>query len=354
MSKNKSNISKTSGLPPGTIVYTGDEQPSSCKIDLIQFNEEKYERFEAYTWNEIKDKLKDDAVNWIDIDNLNNIALIEEIGNHFNFHYLIMEDIVAVDLLPKIEDYDDYLLFSLKMLELNAKDGQIDIEHISFVLGKNYLISFQEIPGDVFNTIRDRIFNNKGRVRKKQADYLMLVLIDVIVDNYYLILDNLQSNIQVLEEELLSKKSLHSERRILNFRKQLVTIRKNIFPLRDTLRQLIRDESEVVDVNTIKYFRDVYDHVNYVIETSEGFRDNISGLMDLYNSNLNNKLNNIIKVLTIISSIFIPLSFIAGIYGMNFDYMPELRWQYGYPTVLTIMMVLGFGMLIFMIRKKWI
>ncbi len=182
----------------------------------------------------------------------------------------------------------------------------------------------------------------------------MLILIDVIVDSYYAILDDLHSRIQKLEDELLNKTIEQTERRILKIRKRLMLLRKNILPLKDSMRQLLRDEPDLIDETTLKYYRDVSDHINYVTDTIDGFKDNISGLIDLYNSNLNNRLNNIIKVLTIVSSIFIPLSFIAGVYGMNFENMPELQWKYGYYIVLSIMGTLGFGMLVFMIRKKWL
>lgn len=354
MSNQKLKITETTGLPPGALVYTGDATSTTCKVELYRYNEATYKNIKATNWNDIQAELKEDCINWVDIGNLNNTALLEDIGKHYDFHALLLEDILAVDLLPKVEDFGTYLLFSLKMLSLDKNMGSIAIEHVSFVLGKNYLISFQETEGDVFNTIRDRIINNKGRVRRKQADYLMLVLIDVIVDNYYLVLDDLQNRIQQLEDELLSKNLIQTERRILKIRKKLMQIRKNIFPLKDAMRQLMRDEPELIDETTFKYYRDVSDHINYVTETAEGFKDSIAGLMDLYNSNLNNRLNNIIKVLTIISSIFIPLSFIAGVYGMNFENMPELKTENGYYIVLSVMGVLGVGMLVFMIRKKWL
>ena len=347
-------ITDTKGLPPGTLVYTGANSSLENKIELYQYNENEHHFYCAEKWNNIQNSLKNDYINWINVSNLNSIETIEAIGKYFNFHSLILEDILAVDFLPKIEDYENYLLFSLKMLSLNKETNRVQVEHISFVLGNNFLVSFQEKQGDVFDTIRDRIVNNKGRVRRKKADYLMIILIDVIVDNYYTIIDDLSDKIQTLEEELLGKNIETAERKILKIRKRLMLLRKNILPLRESMRQLLRDEPELVDETTLKYYRDVNDHINYVSETIDGYKDNISGLMDLYNSNLNNRLNNIIKVLTIVSSIFIPLSFIAGIYGMNFENMPELQWRYGYYIVLSAMGILGIGMLIFMIRKKWL
>lgn len=354
MKQRKMKITDTKGLPPGTLIYTGDKSASDCKIELYQYNENEHHFLSAENWNDIQKNLKSDCINWVNVSNLNNIETIEAIGKHFDFHALILEDILAVDFLPKVEDYESYLLFSLKMLTLNKELGSVQVEHVSFILSNNHLVSFQEKSGDVFDTIRDRILSNKGRVRRKKADYLMIILIDVIVDNYYTIIEDLADSIQSLEEELLGKNIDTAERKILKIRKRLMLMRKNISPLKETMRQLLRDEPELIDETTLKYYRDVADHINYVTETIDGYKDNISGLMDLYNSNLNNRLNNIIKVLTIISSIFIPLSFIAGVYGMNFENMPELQWHYGYYIVLSVMGVLGFGMLILMIRKKWL
>jgi magnesium transporter len=354
MSNKKSKISETKGLSPGTLVYTGNSEATECKVELHQYNENAHEFHTADNWDAIQQKIKPEYVNWVDVSNLNNIPLIEAIGKHFDFHALLLEDILAVDFLPKVEDYESYLLFSLKMLSLNKDTGSIQAEHVSFVLGNNYLVSFQEKQGDVFDAIRDRIIHSKGRVRRKKADYLMLILIDVIVDNYYAILDDLHNRIQTLKDELLNKTIEQTERRILKIRKRLMLLRKNILPLKESMRQLLRDEPDLIDETTLKYYRDVNEHISYVTETIDGFKDSISGLIDLYDSNLNNRLNNIIKVLTIVSSIFIPLSFIAGVYGMNFENMPELKSQYGYFIVLSVMGTLGFGMLVFMIRKKWL
>jgi magnesium transporter len=349
-------LSQTRGLPPGTPVYTGNKTLHSSLMELYCYDETGFEIVECSTWAELKPKINLGKTNWINIDSISNTKLVEEVSNHFVFHALLLEDIVTVGMLPKFDEYDDHLLFSIKMLSL-GKEGDKDHVHkeqISFVLGRGYLISFQEDEGDVFNVIRERITQNKGRVRRKKADYLMLTLIDVIVDNYLQVLDDLQTRIQHLEEELLSKRIEHTERKILKLRNQIVSLRKSIFPLRESMRQLLRDESDLIEEINMKYYRDVFDHLNYTCESLDGFKDNISGLLDLYSSNLNNRLNNIIKVLTIVSSIFIPLTFIAGIYGMNFDYMPELRYHYGYPIVMGVMALIGFLMFVFMWRKKWL
>lgn len=344
---------KTRGLPPGTPVYTGEVSAVSSNIEIFCYNEITYTYHKSTSWNDITSHINPQQISWININSISNTELIEEIGRHFQFHALLLEDIVTVDMLPKLEEYEGYLQFSLKMITLNSQ-GNVNKEQVSFVLGENYLLSFQENEGDVFNPIRERIIHNKGRVRRKKADYLLMALIDVIVDNYLIVLDELQNKIQLLEEELLGKHIEHAEKHILYLRKQLVSLRKSIFPLRDAMRQLLREEPELIEEVNTKYFRDVLDHIHYTAETLSGFEESINGLMDLYNAIINNRLNNIMKTLTIISSIFIPLSFIAGIYGMNFEYMPELHWKYGYYTVLGVMCMVGIGMMIFMIRKKWL
>jgi magnesium transporter len=349
-----SKLIKTKGLPPGTPIYTGDVTSTVFRMEIFCYDEYIYERTETTDWDEIKNKINAEKTNWININSISNVELIEKIGAAFNFHALLLEDILTVDMLPKLEQYDDHLLFCLKMLSIDAASKNIKKEQISFVLGKHYLISFQEYEGDVFLPIRDRIIHNKGRVRRKKADYLLMALIDVVVDNYLPVLEELQQQIELLEEQLLNKKIELSDRKILMMRKQMGSLMKSILPAREAVRQIIREEPDLIEEINMKYYRDIFDHLNYITATLEGFKDDINGLTDLYNATINNRLNNIMKTLTIISSIFIPLSFIAGIYGMNFDYMPELRWQYGYFMALGIMGLVGITMTAFMIRKKWL
>ncbi len=344
----------TKGHPPGTAIYTGASDSRTARMELFCYNEQDAEKTDSLNWENIAEKFNPEKTNWININSISNVKLIEEIGKHFELHALLIEDIVTVDMLPKAEEYDGHLYISIKMLSVNEEKNLMELEQVSFVLGKNYLLSFQENEGDVLDPIRDRILNNKGRVRRKKSDYLLLTLIDVVVDNYLTVLEYMQEKIQKLEEELLTKAAEDTERKILKLRKQLIMLRKNIFPLRDVLRQLLRDEPEILEEINLKYYRDVSDHLNYTCETLDGFKETMAGLLDLYRSNLNNKLNNIMKMLTIVSTIFIPLTFIAGIYGMNFEYMPELGYKYSYPITLIIMFIIGFSMFWFIWRKKWL
>jgi magnesium transporter len=321
-------------------------------LELISYNREHYERFDSLHVTDLLQEIKSDRVNWINIDGLKNAEVLQCIQQYFNLHALLMEDIQE-DQRPKAEEYDDHLYFTLKMLH-SIKAGSIDYEQISFVLGKHYLITFQEKEGDLFDGLRNRIRLDQGRVRKKGPDYLMYRLIDIIVDNYYTILDNVGERIERIEDELLlEKESEPAFQRIQRIRKELIYLRKAVFPVRDALSKIIKDDTPFIQPETSRYFSDVYDHIVHLVDSIDTYRELSSSLMEVYMNARNNQLNKIIKVLTIISTIFIPLTFLVGVYGMNFDYMPELRWKMGYPMVWVVMILMAFGMLIYFKRKKW-
>lgn len=321
-------------------------------LELITYNRQEYERIDNLDIQDLLAEIKPTRVNWLNVDGLGNKDIIQSIQQHFNLHALLIEDVLD-DQRPKAEEYDDYLFFTLKMLH-SINIGYIDYEQISFVLGPHYLISFQEKEGDLFDGFRNRIRLDQGRVRKKGADYLLYRLIDIIVDNYYTVLDNVGERIERIEEELSEgKTSDFTFQRIQRIRKELIYLRKAVYPVRDALSKLIKDDSPFIQSETVRFFADVYDHVVHLIDSLDTYQDLTASLLDIHINTQNNQLNQIIKVLTIISTIFIPLTFIVGIYGMNFDYMPELRWKYGYPLVMIIMFLLAVGMLIYFKVKKW-
>ncbi len=321
-------------------------------LELITYNREEYEHIDNLTIEDLLAELKPDRVNWLNVDGLSNTEVIQSIQQHFNLHALLIEDVLD-DQRPKAEEYDDYLFFTLKMLH-SIKTGYIDYEQISFVLGPNYLISFQEKEGDLFDAFRNRIRLDQGRVRKKGADYLLYRLIDIIVDNYYSVLDNVGERIERIEDELSEgKTSEFTFQRIQRIRKELIYLRKAVYPVRDAISKLVKDDSPYIQTETTRFFADVYDHVVHLIDSLDTYQDLTTSLLDIHINTQNNQLNKVIKVLTIISTIFIPLTFIVGIYGMNFDYMPELRWQYGYPMVMAFMFALAVSMLIYFKLKKW-
>jgi len=345
--------SKKIGLPPGTIVHIGNKRMEKVKINIIDYNEEHFQEKEVKSAGECFPYKDKSTITWINIDGVHEIKVIEEIGKHFNLHSLILEDIVDTDQRPKIKDYRDYIFIILKMLYCDKKSNEMKVEQVSLILGKNYVISFQEREGDVFDFIRDRIRNNIGRIRKLGADYLVYSLMDAIVDNYFTIIEKLDEEIENLEDKVISQPNPANVQAIHKLKRDLIFLRKSVLPLREVISILERGESPLVLESTNLYLRDVYGHTIQVMDTVESLRDIISGILDIYLSSINTRMNEIMKVLTIIATIFIPLTFITGIYGMNFQYMPEIKWFWGYPLILSVMLIIGIVMVIFFKRKKW-
>ncbi|HEX5742875.1 MAG TPA: magnesium/cobalt transporter CorA, partial [Flavobacteriaceae bacterium] len=290
---------------------------------------------------------------WINIDGIHNTEIIEALGNHFGHHPLLMEDILNTLSRPKLEEYEDYLFLNLKMLGIGKDQNAIISEQVSLILGKNYVISFQEQPGDIFDSIRVRIRESKGNIRKRKADYLFYRLIDTVVDHYFFIIEHLSERIEKLEDIILVTQSTHILHQIQDLKTQLIQIRKAISPLREAVSLLQKDEVKLIHKNTLQYFRDVYQNLIQVSESIDIYREMTKNLMDLYQSGINNRMNQVMQVLTVIATIFIPLTFIVGIYGMNFDNMPELHWKYGYFIIWGIMVTVVLFMLKYFKRKKW-
>jgi magnesium transporter len=334
-------------------------RPSESKVilELIQYNEKEYSKHEDLPITELIAHIKQSQINWINMDGLHEKSIVQKIGDHFCLHSLLVEDITS-DHQPKVEEYDDYLFFTLKML-YRIEDNQIDYEQISFVLGKDYLLSFQEKEGDLFGPLRDRIRLDQGRIRKKKADYLLYRLIDLIVDNYYSVLDAIGQQIETIEEEIYQNSTDQQFKKIQKLKKELIYLRKALYPLRDAMSKLIKDESGFIEEANIRYYADVYDHVVHIIDSLDTYKDLTSALMDIYINTLNTRMNEVMKVLTIISTIFIPLTFIVGVYGMNFNTekstlnMPELNSPYGYPVVMGFMLIMVIGMIRYFKFKKW-
>ena len=345
--------SKKVGLPPGTIVHIGNKRMEKVKINIIDYNEEHFQEKEVKSAGECFPYKDKSTITWINIDGVHEIKVIEEIGKLFNLHSLILEDIVDTDQRPRIKDFRDYIFIILKMLYCDKKSNEMKVEQVSLILGKNYVISFQEREGDVFDFIRDRIRNNIGRIRKLGADYLVYSLMDAIVDNYFTIIEKLDEEIENLEDKVISQPNPANVQAIHKLKRDLIFLRKSVLPLREVISILERGESPLVLESTNLYLRDVYGHTIQVMDTVESLRDIISGILDIYLSSINTRMNEIMKVLTIIATIFIPLTFITGIYGMNFQYMPEIKWFWGYPLILSVMLIIGIVMVIFFKRKKW-
>ena len=359
MSRINKKTSKASGLPPGALIHIGDKKTEKIKITFFDYSLEKFEEKVVQKVEDCFSLKKTPTISWINIDGLHKIDVIEKIGNCFDIHPLVLEDILNTDQRPKMEDLEDYIFLVLKMLSYNKDKHQINSEQESLVLGRSFVISFQESIGDVFDNVRDRIRKGKGRIRKMGADYLAYSIIDAIVDNYFVILEKIGEKVEETEEELISNPNPKTLQQIYNLKGEMIYLRKSVWPLREVISGMQRSGSRLIKSTTDIYLRDLYDHTIQVIDNIETFRDMFSGMLEMYLSSVSNKLNEIMKILTIFSAIFIPLSFITGIYGMNFDTkspfnMPELGWYFGYPIVLAIMFGVIVILLVFFKKKKWI
>jgi magnesium transporter len=346
--------SKKAGLPPGTLVHIGEKKAETPKITVMDYDEAHFQEKEIKTIEEcflFKDK---PTVTWINIDGLHQVEILEKLGECYGLHPLVLEDILNTDQRPKMEDYGEYLYIVLRMLNYNDKSSEIESEQISLVLGPNFVFSFQEREGDTFNPIRDRIRNSKGRIRKMGADHLAYTLLDSIIDNYFIILEKLGEKIEFLEEEVVTRPTPETLQTIHHLKREMIFLRKGVWPLREVISGLERGESSLIKESTRIYLRDVYDHTIQTIDTIETYRDMVSGMLDIYLSSISNRLNAVMKVLTIIATIFMPLTFLAGIYGMNFKYMPELEWRWGYPAIWFVMVGIGVFMLVYFRKKRWL
>lgn len=340
------------GKSPGALIYNGDETIMETVVTLISYNSDETTTNTCNRLDQLLPLLKPDRINWIDIDKLQNVLLIEEIGNEYKLDPLVLEDILNIDQLPKFDDMQQYVFVSLKMLSLENEG--IRHEQVSFILGGEYLLSFQEQPGDVFNAVRKRIENLNGRHRRKGADYLLYSLIDVVVDHYFLVVEYLSNRLAEIELKVSGKPDKKLVQEITALKREFIFLRKILLPFREAMRKLASSESELVKEENEKYFNDVLDHVSQVIQDLEAQRELLAGVMDLYNSSLNYRMNNVMKTLTVITTVFIPLTFIVGVYGMNFKYMPELEYHWGYPIVLCGMLFTGIAMYIWMRRQDWL
>ena len=346
-------ISKTVGHIPGELIHVGEKKADKVKISVIDYDDKNFQEKVITDIEEVFPSKDTSTLTWINIDGLHEVDIIEKIGNNFQMHPLTLEDIVNTGQRPKYEDFDQYIFIALKMLMFDEEKKEIISEQVSIVFGANFVISFQEKEGDVFNPVRERIRNTRGRIRKMGPDYLTYSLLDAVVDNYFFILEKLSEKIEDMEEELAADPRPQTMQAIHKFKRDTIYLRKSVWPLREVVSSLERGESKLVKKGTHIFLRDVSDHTVQVIDTIETFRDTLSGMFDIYLSSVSNRMNEIMKVLTIFAAIFIPLTFIAGIYGMNFKFMPELEWEWGYFVLLGFMAVVGFGMLFYFKRKKW-
>lgn len=359
MSKLIKNARRKIGQNPGSLIYTGDKSADGIRITAAGYNKSGYQETIIHSDDELNNIISKERQVWLNIDGIHDTDLIGRIGRRFNIHPLTQEDILNTSHRPKSEDLGNYIFIVLKMLGIKKDSKAIKIEQVSIILTKHYVISFQEDRIDEFHGIRESLKQNKGYARELGSDYLAYRILDTIVDNYFSVLENIGDRIEDIEEELLMTPTKDTLQKLYNLKGDLILLRRAAWPLREVISGLEKIESPIINKNTMPYLRDVYDHIIQIIDTTENYREMIAGMMDIYLSSVSNRLNEIMKVLTIISTIFIPLNFLASIYGMNFNTlisplnMPELNWYFGYPFVLTIMLIVGITLVIFFKRKGW-
>lgn len=354
--KRRSRLHKSSkghniGAFPGELYYSGDVTNHDVKITLIQFNEDEFFEKEYYDVKAMHNDVQSHLVKWINVDGIHRLEVVEEIGELYGIHPLTQEDIVHVESRPKFEEYSRYVVAILQMLYY---ENSVQSEHLGIVLFHDTVISFQEPKGgDAFEIIRSRLRECKGRVRKMGADYLAYILIDAVVDHYFSVIEQLGEKIEALDDEILDNPGKDVMRDIHELKREVMLARKLIWPAREMIMNMMRSDTELISETYSIYLRDVHDHINRVNETIEQYRETLNSIMEVHLSNNANRMNEVMKILTIISAIFIPVTFVAGVYGMNFKYMPEIESPYGYWVTVISMILLMVGMGIYFKRKKW-
>jgi len=352
MKKDMKKRRKKTAAPPGTIHYTGERTGDTIKIRLLGYGEESFEEKTAHGAEECLEFRQRHAMTWIDIAGVHDVDFLEKLGANFKIHPLILEDIAHVEQRPKMEDHDDYCYFVIRMLTPGGPGDYLG-EQVSLILGKDYVISFQEREGDVFGPVRDHSKTTRWRTRKLGPDYLVYALMDAVVDNYFVILEHLEETVEALEESIGTNPAKESLSEIHRLKRGVIYLRKTVWPLREVINAFQRSQSDLIQRATNIYIKDLYDHTVQVLDSVESLRDVLSGIQDLYHTTIANHMNEVMKVLTVIATIFIPPTFIAGVYGMNFEFMPELKWPWGYAFVWGLIAASMFGMTQFFRSKKW-
>lgn len=351
MKKQRTKYGKKAGLPPESLVYTGSRKASSTSIEMLIYDKESCERKTVESMSQMSKSVNPEKVNLLILSNINNITLIEDLGKFFHIHPLILEDVLNISHLPKAEQSGDQILLTLKLFTFSA-NGDLEHQHMSFILGEYYVLVLKDFENNIFTDLEARITNAKSHARHKAVDYLFYLLIDTLIDSYYTIIDEIYNKIDKMEERLLDLPRNNYIRDIYAIRQTMSEMRSVIYPVRESMLNLVQGDYPLLSPDTISYLHDVKDHINQIIQMYESGRDTLSDLIELNNANINNRLNGSMNFLTIITTLFIPLTFIVGIYGMNFRFMPELTWKWGYPFSGMLMVVTAVIMYTIMKRKK--
>lgn len=348
----KRNISQKVGRPPGDLLFTGERKMEKTNINLLSYNQDEIEETFFATINEVIEAMDPQKISWLNIDGLHEVDITEKIIQHFNLHKLSGEGILNTNQRPKLDDYDEYIHITTK--NFYVENDNIEEEQITIIFGPKFLITFQEKENELFNNFRKRLTEGKSQARKKQSDYLAYNLLDAIIDQYYVAIESFGDNIDSIENEVIMNPSEKLLSQLNELKQDISYLRRTIFPLREALNQFEKLELPYIHKETRLFIRDLRDHTIQVIETINIYKDSINSLTDLYMSSLSIKMNNVMKVLTIVSTIFIPLTFIVGVYGMNFTNMPELEYKYGYFITLIFMAILTLFMILYFKHKKWL
>jgi len=357
MTSNRRFLKKRSvkaGLPPGSLVHIGSPSTQAAGIDIMQYDHDSFQEQACLSVDSCLPRLNQPGITWLNVEGVHDVELIRTLGEHYSLHPLVLEDIVSTVQRPKVEDYGDYIYIVLRMLR-PLPNGDFESEQFSMVLGSGFLLTFQEgLEGDLFDPVRTRIRTGKGKIRGMGADYLCYSLLDATVDSYFTVLEGFGERVLNIEEELAGSPTRRTLVQINALKKEIIYLRKAIWPMRELLGFLERGESELVQDSSRVYFRDVYDHTIQTMDSIETYRDLLMGMLDLYLSSISNRTNEIMKFLTVIGTIFMPLTFLVGVYGMNFKHMPELEWHNGYFVLWGIMITITLGMIYYFRRKRWL
>ena len=346
--------SKKSGLPPGTPIHIGDKKVENVTITTYRYNEHRLDEIVTHDLEEHVIPKDPQTLTWINVQGLQQVDTLQGLADFFGWHPLVVEDIVNTAQRPKLEDYGDYLFIVLKRMSTSNAAKHIQVEQVSMIQSSQYLVTFQEGGDEPFCDVRNRLNNERGRIRKLGTDYLAYEIIDSVVDQYFVVLEQLDHYLEGLEDQILDHPGPESLQRLHQIKRDAIIIRSSVWPLREVLNHLQHSDSTLVNKETSIYFRDVYDHTAAVIESIEISRDILTGMFDVYLTSLSNRMNETMKVLTVIATIFIPLTFLTGIFGMNFRFMPILEWEWGFLLLFTLMFFLAGGMLVYFRRKRWI
>ncbi|KAA3627404.1 MAG: magnesium and cobalt transport protein CorA [Bacteroidetes bacterium] len=351
----KKHPRKKIGLPPGSVVFVGNRKVDKAFIHYLQFDSAHIEEktFDNHSDITLHPSL-DEKVHWYDIRGLHDTQLIEAIGKTFEIHPLILEDVANTHQRPKFEEYDKGIFIVIRALEFDKNNLETKTEQVGVYFKKGILISFQETDSDLFDGIRQRLHSSQGKIRQRGTDYLCYALLDTIADHYYIVLDEIESSIENLEEKILINPDNTIKGQIHQLKKELLVVRKSIYPLREAIGRFSKSESQFIEERSLVFIRDLYDHAIQIMDLSETYRDMLNGLQDLYVSEISFKMNQVMQVLTLVATIFIPLTFLVGVYGMNFENIPELSWKYGYFTLWVVMVLIFISLLFLFRKKKWL